>query len=117
MITLEGNVRVVAPVGYLDMLILEKNACLILTDSGGIQKEAYFFAVPCVTLRQETEWVETVEAGWNLLVGADPEAILGAASGFRPTGAPPALFGDGAAAESILELLLGQKHSSRGPHH
>jgi UDP-N-acetylglucosamine 2-epimerase len=108
--------RLIEPVGYLDMLALENNASLILTDSGGVQKEAYFFAVPCLTLREETEWVETVEAGWNLLVGADRKAILDAASDFKPVGAPPRLFGDGDAATKIVELLLMHKFSSSGPH-
>ena len=106
-ITLEGNVRVVAPVGYLDMLILEKNACLILTDSGGIQKEAYFFAVPCVTLRQETEWVETVEAGWNVLVGADRRKIVEVVESFHPQGERANLFGDGRASVKVVEILCG----------
>jgi UDP-N-acetylglucosamine 2-epimerase len=102
-----GNPKFVDPVGYLDMLALEKNARLILTDSGGVQKEAYFFAVPCLTLRQETEWVETVEAGWNRLVGVDPDAILQAVHDFRPTGSPPSVFGDGHAAERIAAVLSG----------
>lgn len=101
------NPRLIDPVGYLDMLILEKHARLILTDSGGVQKEAFFLAVPCVTLREETEWVETVEAGWNRLVSCDPAAILQAARQFRPSGTPPPLFGDGRAAERIASLLAG----------
>jgi len=99
------NLRLIEPVGYLDMLMLEKHDRLILTDSGGVQKEAYLFAVPCVTLREETEWVETVQAGWNVLVGADREAIVRAAREFRPIGDPPPLFGDGHAGERIVELL------------
>jgi len=94
------------PVGYLDMLVLEQNARLILTDSGGIQKEAFFFGVPCVTLRPETEWVETVETGWNVLVGADQTKIVAAATRQQwPTGSPPSIFGDGEASERIVELL------------
>ncbi len=106
-----GNVRVVEPVGYLAILILEKNARLILTDSGGIQKEAYFFAVPCVTLRQETEWVETVEAGWNVLVGADRRKIVEAVRSFRPQGERANLFGDGQASVKMVEILSrGERH-------
>ena len=78
----------------------------VITDSGGMQKEAYFFAVPCVTLRPETEWVETVEAGWNLVVGADRERILWAANGHCwPQEAPGPIFGDGHAAEKIAHGL------------
>ncbi|HET89828.1 MAG TPA: UDP-N-acetylglucosamine 2-epimerase (non-hydrolyzing) [Chloroflexi bacterium] len=99
------GLQIVEPVGYLDILALQKNARLLLTDSGGMQKEAYLFGVPCLTLREETEWVETVEAGWNILVGADHDAILRAAREFRPQGAPPLLFGDGHAAERIVNLL------------
>jgi UDP-N-acetylglucosamine 2-epimerase len=97
---------IIEPVGYLDILALQKSARLVLTDSGGMQKEAYLFAVPCLTLREETEWVETVEAGWNQLVGADCDAILRAAREFRPVGTPPPLFGDGHAAERMVDLLL-----------
>lgn len=100
------GVRIIDPVGYLDMLMLEQNARLILTDSGGIQKEAYFFQVPCITLRNDTEWWETLDAGWNVLVGWDAEKILNAASVLSPTGPQPAIFGDGAAAEKIAGILL-----------
>jgi UDP-N-acetylglucosamine 2-epimerase len=106
----EGGSRllVMEPVGYLDMLVLEKNARLILTDSGGVQKEAYFSAVPCLTLREETEWVETVEAGWNRLVGAERAVIVTAAHATWPGGKPPSVFGDGHAAERIADLLVEQ---------
>ncbi|MDY7079294.1 MAG: UDP-N-acetylglucosamine 2-epimerase (non-hydrolyzing) [Chloroflexota bacterium] len=104
------NLQFIDPVGYLDMLALEKHARLILTDSGGVQKEAYLFGVPCLTLREETEWVETVEAGWNLLLGAGRTAIVRAAREFRPVGSPPPLFGDGHASERIVALLVGQGH-------
>ena len=98
--------KMIEPVGYLDMLALEQHARLILTDSGGIQKEAYFFSVPCITLRPETEWVETVEAGWNVVAGTDPEAIVQAACVHRwPEGTPAPIFGTGCAAQTITNLL------------
>ena len=101
-----SNLKMMEPVGYLDMLILEENARLILTDSGGMQKEAFFLGVPCVTLRPETEWVETVEAGWNILAGTDRTRILDAAQSFkRLPPKPPAIFGDGRAAEKIIRVL------------
>jgi UDP-GlcNAc3NAcA epimerase len=103
------NVRIIPPVSYLDMLALEANARRILTDSGGVQKEAYLVGAPCITLREETEWVETVEAGWNQLVGADPAAIRAAASKPVPQGPRPPLFGDGKASQRIVRILTGEE--------
>jgi UDP-GlcNAc3NAcA epimerase len=100
-----NNVLSIEPVGYLDMLVLEENAHLILTDSGGMQKEAYFLGVPCVTFRPETEWVETVEAGWNVVVGANRKKIVNAVNSFKPNDKRPDLYGDGRAGERILEFL------------
>lgn len=97
--------KILQPVSYLDMLVLEKNTRVILTDSGGVQKEAFFFRVPCVTLREETEWVETVEAGWNTLVGCDPKRIVEAVRSARSGEKDIMPYGDGRAAERILGLL------------
>lgn len=102
-----GNLRLVEPVGYLDMLALEESADAILTDSGGVQKEAYWVGVRCITLRDETEWVETVQTGWNRLVGADPAAIEQAFTAWRPSGERPPVYGDGHAAEKIVAHLIG----------
>ncbi len=100
----------IEPLGYLDMLQLQQHAALVLTDSGGVQKEAYYLGVPCVTLRDETEWVETVACGWNRPVGVDPQRIVAAAGDYRdhPPGERPALYGDGHAARRIAEVLGGR---------
>ncbi|WP_136795765.1 non-hydrolyzing UDP-N-acetylglucosamine 2-epimerase [Desulfosediminicola ganghwensis] len=99
------GIRVIEAVGYLDMIHLEANAGLICTDSGGVQKEAYFAGVPCITLRDETEWVETVEAGANILAGAEKQAILNACTLARNTNVTvqPGLYGDGDAAAKIVD--------------
>ena len=102
---LNEHVMILKPVGYLDMLVLEKRAKKILTDSGGIQKEAYILKVPCITLRENTEWVETVEDGWNVLLGADEEKFLGAVHDFEPQREQRNMFGDGNAARRIAEEI------------
>jgi UDP-N-acetylglucosamine 2-epimerase len=94
------NVELRDPVAYTRMLALERDAVVILTDSGGVQREAYMWRVPCITLREETEWVETVETGWNVLVGTDPRRVVEALR--RPVpGERPPVFGDGRAGERI----------------
>jgi len=100
------EVQVLDPVSYLDMLVLEKNAQVILTDSGGVQKEAFFFRVPCVTLRDETEWVETVETGWNTLVGCDSERMVQAALEAHPGIESVCPYGDGRAAGKIVSAII-----------
>ncbi len=97
------NVVVIEPIGYLDMLVLQRNAKVILTDSGGMQKEACFACTPCVTLRPETEWAETVESGWNALAWADANVILQQVSRQeRASPKPVSAFGDGKAAQAII---------------
>ena len=103
--------HLVPPAGFLDMIALESNARLVITDSGGVQKEAFFFAKPCVILRSETEWLELVQLGQAELVDADPKRILSAAERFLRDGVPNCqpVFGDGHAAERICaELIKGQ---------
>lgn len=102
-IVAEGSLRAMPPVGYLDFLALQAGARAILTDSGGVQKEAYMLGIPCITLRAETEWVETVEAGWNTLVDVDGTAIVGATER-TPPASRPHLYGDGHAAEKIADI-------------
>jgi UDP-N-acetylglucosamine 2-epimerase len=101
----EQGDRIVEPVGYIEMLALERNAMAVLTDSGGVQREAYFLARPCVTLREETEWPETLAGGWNVLAGCDVERIVDAAQRTPPESPPAPAFGDGRAASKIVEIL------------
>jgi UDP-N-acetylglucosamine 2-epimerase len=95
----------VDPVPYLDMVFLEAQAQLIATDSGGIQKEAYWLGVPCITLRQETEWVETVNSGWNCLVGTSPDRIVNAAHQTKPRTHNSWLWSRGDASKSVARLV------------
>ncbi len=99
------NIKIIEPIGYLEMLMLEANSKKIVTDSGGVQKEAYFMGKPCVTMRDETEWVETVEDGWNVVVGTDKDKILNAIKNFNPTHKQPSIFGDGFASDKISALI------------
>jgi UDP-N-acetylglucosamine 2-epimerase len=102
------NLVVIDPISYLDMLVLEKQAEIILTDSGGVQKEAYWFQVPCVTLRNETEWIETVESGWNRLAGNNTQRIIRAVadSSHRMQNLQQDYYGKGEAAKKISHLLM-----------
>jgi UDP-N-acetylglucosamine 2-epimerase len=100
-----AGVEVLAPLPYLDFLGLVAGAACVLTDSGGLQKEAYLLGVPCITLRDATEWGETIEAGWNVLAGTDPDRILAALARPPRGDQRPALYGDGRAAERVAALL------------
>ncbi len=104
-IQFKDHVQMIEPVGYLDMLTLEENARLIATDSGGVQREAYYLSIPCLTLRDETEWGETVTTGWNRLVGANTNLILDLWRGLIPPSEHPPIYGDGAAGQKIAQIL------------
>jgi UDP-GlcNAc3NAcA epimerase len=103
---LGSHVRVVEPLGYLELASLASSARVIVTDSGGLQKEAYWYGVPCVTLRPSTEWVDTVLNGANVLVDDDPDALVEAVAGARMPERAPVLYGDGHASERIAQVLL-----------
>jgi UDP-GlcNAc3NAcA epimerase len=103
---LEKHVRLVEPLSYLELAALASQARVIVTDSGGLQKEAYWYGVPCVTLRPSTEWVDTVIAGGNVLVDDDPEALAAAVDGAAMPEKRPVLYGDGHASERITQVLL-----------
>jgi UDP-N-acetylglucosamine 2-epimerase len=102
---LPPNVRLIEPLGYLDMAALASQARVIVTDSGGLQKEAYWYAVPCVTARPSTEWTDTVELGANVLVDADPERLAAAVDGAHMPDDLPPLYGDGHASERVASAL------------
>jgi len=99
------NVSLIDPVGYLEFISLELGAWKIATDSGGIQKEAYLAGKPCITMRKQTEWVETVETGWNILVTNDTNKIKDALENFNPKGYRPQFYGDGKAAKQIANHI------------
>ncbi len=105
------NIRIMPPVSFLEMVALERHAQLVMTDSGGVQKEAYFFRKPCIILRPETEWVEIVQTGNAILADADESRIMQAWQHFKnnPPCEFPEIFGDGHAAEFMLEQLLAAK--------
>jgi len=103
--SLSENILCIDPLGYIDMLHLMKHAKKILTDSGGIQKEAYVMGVPCITMRENTEWVETLQGGWNVLVGADKQRILAAILADVKTSADNSVFGKGDTAKRIVSVI------------
>jgi UDP-GlcNAc3NAcA epimerase len=105
---LEARITVTSPLGYLDFTSLLLHARVVLTDSGGVQKEAYLAGVPCITLRDTTEWTETVDAGWNVLVDLDARAALAALDRPVPS-SRPALYGDGRAGERVVAALVGSR--------
>ena len=99
------NIKIIDPVGYLEMLALQENSAKIVTDSGGVQKEAYFLNKPCITMRDETEWVETVNNGWNVIVGTDGDKILKSIVYFKPKMKQQNIFGNGKAGNKILDII------------
>jgi UDP-N-acetylglucosamine 2-epimerase len=108
---LHAGVHLVEPLGHRETITLVKHAALVMTDSGGLQKETYWLDTPCVTMRDETEWVETVDHGWNVLTGAERRRILRGAQRMMSTPRPPRqpLYGEGTRVTSaILDRLLAE---------
>ncbi len=105
-----SHLHIIDSVSYMDMLVLEKHAKAILTDSGGVQKEAYFHRTPCITMRQETEWTETVESGWNTLVGTDTDKILHALAHLAIPNTQITEYGTGHAAQTIIDILCQNEY-------
>ena len=108
------NIRIIEPLGYLDFLRILYGARKVLTDSGGIQKQAFMLGIPCITLRENTEWVETVEMGWNILVGTDKEKIKKMINIFSPQGERSRAYGDGNASKKISEILTTMADEKKG---
>lgn len=100
------HVKLIDPIGYFEMIAYEEACKCVLTDSGGVQKEAFFFEKPCITMRDSTEWVELVDNGWNTLVGADSKKIISAVKNINKPTKVPALYGKGECAKLIVEELL-----------
>ena len=99
------NISIIEPLGYLDFIFLQKHSEKIITDSGGIQKEAYLNGIPCITIRPETEWIETVKAGWNVLVGDKKDQLIDNCLHFKPSHNRPRYFGDGNSSKKIISIL------------
>lgn len=112
-----SNMRVLEPLDFLSFTAMERHAKKIMTDSGGVQKEAYFWGVPCVTVRDETEWIETLEGGWNVLTGAVRERIIEALGRPRPESERTVVYGDALASSRIVSEIEGMMLNSPRPHH
>ncbi len=104
-IKIPEKIQIIDPVGYLDFIMLQSNSIKVITDSGGIQKEAYMLGKPCITVRPETEWVETVESGWNILVGFNTEKMYDAIVNFNAPAKHPDLFGEYSCAEKMVTII------------
>ena len=102
------NIVLTKPLGYIDFIKMVKHSWKVITDSGGVQREAYLLGIPCIVLRDRTEWVELVEAGWVKLVGTDPDKIVKSVEEFGPKESKPGLLGDGRAGERIASIIKSE---------
>jgi len=112
-IKISDNIDIIDPIGFYEMLSLETNCKCIITDSGGVQKEAYFSKKPCITLREKTEWVETTESGWNVLVGTDTHKIINAYKNLNIPKAYESFYGNGNTADRILQTLVSSNNDKQ----